>query len=757
MKNNTTVETAAQQSAQACKVKSADGKDGFVASGTSPTTHQPTLDNVLARLKNFKRSGKGYTAQCPAHDDKRNSLSVSTGDNERILLKCHAGCSYEQVAAELGINSANARRASLKEYKYVDESGELLYQVCRTEPKSFFQRRPDGRGGWINNLEGVRRVLYRLPQLLAADEQATVFIVEGEKDADRLASLEFVATTNASGAGKWRDEYNEHLRGRHIAILPDNDDVGRSHAAQVANALKGMAASVKVIELPNLPEKGDVSDYLNAGGTHEQLQAIVENASDYLPSTHPRSTTNANPQVTNPVTSLLTATPTKAVKVVCMADVQAESVEWLWFPYIPLGKVSIVEGDGGVGKSFALCAVAAALSRGFGLPNVERTEPRKVLMLSTEDGLRDTMRPRLDSMNADVNLIFAVDGVLILNDAGLQKLENYIAEYNPALVIIDPLFAFTGAKMDVYRDNEVRGLMTPLTKLAEHYKCAIVAVRHLTKSATKAGYAGSGSVAFGAAVRSVLLFGQDSEGNRGFVQTKNNLARYGGAIGYEIEDERFRWLGECDLTADKILALPSATTRGTKVETAEDFLLEVLGDGAADSSDVECRAKAEGISPRTLDRAKKKLDVRSKRIGGKWLMELPARESQECQQECKDAISPSGGVLGADDVKSVTPLQHTPLEQSEPDVPVSSSYAPEGKNAAKGACGILGGVGGDAGILSREGYGWLERAAIMEYDGGLSRADAERSAKAELRKEQLPARADNLMNGEGSYETRYAA
>jgi putative DNA primase/helicase len=584
------------------------------------------------------------------------------------------------------------RKRIVAEYDYTDERGELLYQVVRFEPKDFRQRRPDGRGGWAWNLNGVRRVPYRLPQLLESNQQTTVFIVEGEKDADRLASLGLVATTNASGAGKWRSEYNEHLPGRHVCILPDNDEPGRSHARMVATSLKGQAASVKVVELPSLPDKGDVSGWLDAGGTVEQLRALIEGAT----SDHSATQHQSDP---HPVTA------SEAVTVRCLANVQSETIEWLWHPYIALGKLTIFEGDGGVGKSFATCALATAVSRGYGLPNVEPSEPRNVLMLSAEDGLGDTLRPRLDSMNADVNRIYAVDGALVFNKAGLDKLEGYLSEYRPAVVIIDPLFAYTGAGMDVYRDNEVRGLMTPLKMLAENYGCAIIAIRHLTKSATKAGYAGSGSVAFGASVRSVLLFGRDSEGNCGFVQTKNNLAPMGEAVGYTIEDGCFMWLDRCALTADKILALPMPEKR-SKVEVAEDFLADLLNGGALDSKEVERLATAEGIASRTLERAKGNLGVKSEKRGSKWLCYLLGEDRQ----------IQLGGVGGLEqseretEGKNVTPPKHLHADASEM------------KNAAKGVSGRLGGV---AGAPSEKDVAYQERAAILEHDGGMTRQGAE--------------------------------
>jgi hypothetical protein len=157
-------------------------------------------------------------------------------------------------------------------YDYCDEHGHLLYQVVRYEPgrdgreKDFRQRHPNGSGGWIWNLRGVRRLLYRLPELYEAPRDRLVFVVEGEKDVDRLRAEGLVATTNAMGAGKWCAEYGEFLRGRHVIILADNDEPGRKHAWAVAESLKGVAASIKVVELPGLPEKGDVSDWLMIEG-----------------------------------------------------------------------------------------------------------------------------------------------------------------------------------------------------------------------------------------------------------------------------------------------------------------------------------------------------------------------------------------------------------------------------------------------------------------------------------------------------------
>ena len=163
-------------------------------------------------------------------------------------------------------------------YDYTDETGNLLYQVCRMEPKSFRQRRPDGRGGWTWNVKGVRQVPYRVPEILSAGAGAGVCVVEGEKDADRLAGIGVFATTNAGGASKWRAEFADHLAGRCVAILPDNDEAGRTHARQVLASLRTKSIEAKIVTLPGLPEKGDVSDWLDNGGTVETLGKLYNEA-----------------------------------------------------------------------------------------------------------------------------------------------------------------------------------------------------------------------------------------------------------------------------------------------------------------------------------------------------------------------------------------------------------------------------------------------------------------------------------------------
>ena len=159
----------------------------------------------------------------------------------------------------------------------------MLSEAVRVEPKGFFQRRPDGAGGHIYDRQGVRRVPYRLSELIAAQTESPVFVPEGEKDVDQLVALGLTATCNPEGAGKWRSDYNAHFEGRDVFVLPDNDDPGLRHAIQVAESLGTVASSVRIVPLPDLPDGGDVSDWLEAGGTREELLELAVGAPEYRP------------------------------------------------------------------------------------------------------------------------------------------------------------------------------------------------------------------------------------------------------------------------------------------------------------------------------------------------------------------------------------------------------------------------------------------------------------------------------------------
>jgi len=253
------------------------------------------LPQFLSRLAGVKQHGEKWQALCPAHDDRTPSLSIST-HGDRVLVKCFAGCEPEAIMQAVGmtlrdlfLTPANMSRVAatrdiVATYDYTNSDGTLLYQVVRFHPKDFRQRRPDGAGGWKWNLQGRQPVLYRLARVLeAAARGDMVFVVEGEKDVHSLEDIGCVATCNAMGAGKWRPDYADALRGAAVVILPDNDEPGQKHGEDVAQSVRGKAWGVKVLPLPCLPEKGDVSDWLAAGHTRDELLTLVNNTLPWTP------------------------------------------------------------------------------------------------------------------------------------------------------------------------------------------------------------------------------------------------------------------------------------------------------------------------------------------------------------------------------------------------------------------------------------------------------------------------------------------
>lgn len=235
-----------------------------------------TAAEIAFRLEG-KKNASGYMARCPAHEDRDPSLSIKQGPSGKILVHCFGGCTQEAVVDALrGIGlwpepPSAGERTIVAEYSYADENGNLLYQVVRTVPKGFFQRYPDGGGGWINK-KWKRQVLYRLREVL---ESPIVFVVEGEKDAETLRDHGFVATTNAGGANaQWLPEYTEALRGREVILIPDNDSTGWKRVIRIGRELLGTAARIRVLDLPK--DANDVTEWFQRGHLQAELIAKLE-------------------------------------------------------------------------------------------------------------------------------------------------------------------------------------------------------------------------------------------------------------------------------------------------------------------------------------------------------------------------------------------------------------------------------------------------------------------------------------------------
>lgn len=534
---------------------------------TAETAPAP-VTGLLSRLDAVRQRGASWVARCPAHEDKVPSLTIDAGKDGRALLYCHAGCSAADIADALGIPLSDLFADELPKaeptsvYAYRDEAGTLLYNVVRMPGKQFRQRRADGE--WT--MTGVRRVLYRLPELIAADPAETVYIVEGEKDADRLASLGLIATTSVGGAGKWRPEYAEPLHGRRVVILPDNDDPGRDHAADVARSTGGT-----IVNLPGLPPKGDVSDWLDAGGTVDELRRLTTANSRY----------------------------------VTLASVTPRAVEWLWQGYIPLGKVTIIDGDPGLGKSTLVLDVAARGSRGLPSPTGTPLPTFDTLLVTGEDDPADTIRPRLDVAGGDPARVHILTDLTLPDEA--DRLAEVIDRTGATLVVIDPLAAHTAERVKTSVDNSVRRMLQPLAKLAESRHISIVAIRHLNKQAGgDAIYRGGGSIGFTGLARSVLAVGRDPDDEERFVlaSVKNNVGRRPPSLAYRLvaagpyDPARVEWEGETHHTAEALIGRDreQAAGQGKAAMLAETIRAMVEANGGEIAARDGYRAlEAEGI------------------------------------------------------------------------------------------------------------------------------------------------------------------
>ena len=313
------------------------------------------------------------------------------------------------------------------------------------------------------------------------------------------------------------------------------------------------------------------------------------------------------------------------LKMIRMSEVQSQEIEWLWYPFIPYGKLTIIQGDPGDGKTTMVLNLAAKLSKGEALDeNMKVTEPVNVIYQTAEDGLADTVKPRLELAGADCERIIVIDE----SDKSLsmvdERLEQAIVRTGARLLILDPIQAYLGGGMDMNRANEARDMTKKLGALAEKTKCAIILIGHMNKaSGNKAAYRGMGSIDFFAVARSVLLVGRvEGESNtRAVVQIKNNLAAFGHPKAFALSEDGFKWLGDYEITVDEVLG--GITPKANKMEQAKQMLRELAEtQSAVLSNEIFDRANELGISKRTLENAKKELGAQTRKINNAWYWEL---------------------------------------------------------------------------------------------------------------------------------------
>ena len=563
----------------------------------------------MSRLDGVKPSGDNYIARCPAHDDNKQSLSVSTGAGGKVLVNCHAGCDTRDIVSAMGLAMGDlfpdnqSKDGFSAIYDYLDANGALLYQKLRRPDKSFTQRRPDGKGGWSYNRKGIPPTLYNLPGVLKAD---TVFIAEGEKDAETLNSLGLTGTSgeNGAGPGKWKQEYTEALRGKEVCVLFDNDDIGKAYGEETAKALSGVAKSVKLLDLKSvytqLPEHGDIGDVAEAAGKEMALQSLTllaNNTPEYEPSDY-----------------FLSCFKT-------LDDFSEEEATWLIPGWIPEGQITLLAADGGIGKTTLWCNIITALSSGTSsiLDPLDHTrEPRLVAFLTTEDSVRKKLKGKLRKAGANEKNIITPDfladkeGLLRNLKFGSPDMARFIRYFKPALCVFDPVQGFIPPELNMGSRNAMRDCMAPLITLGEECGTTFLVVCHTNK---RKGAYGRDRIADSADLwdisRSVLMAGYTEEqGVRYLSNEKNNYSQLQETLLFNIDEDGHAqsvgssWKRDREYTQDA-----AAAKSAPKREDCKEFILNALDEagGSMPSKELEEKAASEGYAFETLKRAKNEL------------------------------------------------------------------------------------------------------------------------------------------------------
>jgi hypothetical protein len=496
-------------------------------------------------------------------------------------------------------------------------------------------------GRWVKGLPEGPPIPYRLPELLNAPAGSTVEITEGEHDAETLAALGLIATTNPGGAGKWTTGLSKWLGGFARAnVYEDNDLAGRSHVKKVAAALNGVIPDIRHITFRELPTHGDVSDWLE-GKTLEQLRERLTRVPKFA-----------------------------ALESICAADVEMTAVDWVWEGRFALGKIGLIVGMPDEGKGLLTSDIIARVTRGCAWPCGEGVAPiGNVILLSAEDDPADTVVPRLKAAGADLKRTTIIKMMRVAGTermfslvTDLDELQRKIAEIgNVILIVIDPISAYLAlGQVDSFRATDVRAVLGPVKELAEESKVLILGVMHFNKKTdvTNVILRISDSLAFSAASRHVYAVINDPEGNRKLlVKGKNNLAKYSQptlAFSFDTKEvgtdaktnkpiiaPHIVWHAEpVEVTATEAMqALVENKSPGAR-DHAKQFLRSLL-ESPMGSTEVYEAAQANGIAKRTLHRAQSDLKIKVEKDGPvvngertwRWRLTKPSTTSGGTQDD----------------------------------------------------------------------------------------------------------------------------
>jgi len=483
----------------------------------------------------------------------------------------------------------------LKAYDYVDENGKLLSQTVRWSDKRFTQRQPRPGGGWINNLQGVRRVPYRLPELIAANPIDDVISPEGEKDVDRAVAEGFVATTNAMGAGNWHNDQNAYFADRHVVLIPDNDAPGRAHVQNVATKLYGIAETIKIVTLPGLPEKGDLSDWFDADGTAQALRHLIMQAPEWRPATTDETFDDYDE----------TPEPTRAPRFTLVTPSQLKqrpAPEWMIEGILLEDSLSAIVGAPGSFKSFV--ALDMALSIAGGHPwNGHAVRRGPVVYISAEGSKgvpkRITAWENHHGRTASEDCYFLTDAVQFMESGDVGELLYAIGllPVRPVYVVVDTL----ARTMLGYEENSSKDMgvyIAGTDRIRIETGGHVSLLHHVNKAGDTRG-----STALPGALDTIIEVKRDDD-----ILTVS--------CGKQKDAEEFtsfhllRRIIEVDNDDTSLVLIPSDQTGGaTSVNDrkVKAILVDVFGDAGATASQWEATCLEAGVSRATFFRSRKNL------------------------------------------------------------------------------------------------------------------------------------------------------
>lgn len=506
--------------------------------------------------------------------------------------------------------------------------------------------------------------LYGL-HLLTIRPDALAWIVEGEKAADALnkafkaweVDMQHVATTSGGMSSASGTDWTP-LAGQCVVMWPDNDEAGAKYAAEVCKCLQGIAAEVATLDIEPLalPAKGDAFDWLQRDDA--SLDALLEVLDLSWHSTAPEMQLESIGQVLEAIKH--------PVIYRRLSDVKAEPISWLWQGRIARGKVSMIAGNPGLGKSQLTCAMAAVVTTGGCWPvDHSPCDIGNVVFVSGEDDAADTIRPRLEAAGADISRCFILDMVRDVDRDGGQRQRSFslqsdipalaamLAEIGgAALVVIDPISAYLGGT-DSHKNADVRALLDPLGKFASQWNAAVVCVSHLNKGGGNGEALArvTGSLAFVAAARAVFVVVKDKEDERRrlFLTAKNNIGNDSEGLAYQVRGVTLdngictswvKWEAEpVTISADEAMRAPMQDDDGGTLADAKQFLQGLLADGALPTKAIKADADGAGYSWSTIRRAQKELGIEAVKEGmkGGWVWKLPHVELRRCSTTTEDA------------------------------------------------------------------------------------------------------------------------